>query len=662
MTSEIDLLLHISNSNKINQIEMQKTNSVSTDNNLQIFNHSLDIIDSKDRCIKKILRIFIYLLPTLISIIFYLIGSSGNFSFYSQTRYFINMILILISSILFAIDYILLFEKKIPVIFAFFPNFFILFLIIIINNGSNGIYTKKLLIYSILTILSLYLIIKTFRYLFRNSFRLFLLIMTILFTIVTLFSDYKMRISCSDWEKGLGGIKIDNKDGCKIKYPKICFIDIFLNWFDFSAFNNNESCESIENNNFDLLKSYIGDLSGKKIAFPRTEYYSFFNKSEQEYFTQNVREDIVIMEMANRTNIDREVIVNFNQKPPVVEINIRRNETLIKERSILFQQYKHSVLSKNVLILYIDSLSRQHFKRQLKNTFNWFNRKYNNFTSEYEAFQFLKYHILGGNTRSNMIPGNFGVNEGGPVYGNHFVEEFKQKGFIAGNAMDYCSREVFESYSEKEKSYLGFSSFDHEFASLYCDPNFGDLSTGGFFLNGPYGIRKHCLYSKPTYEYMFEYMKQFWETYPNEAKMFRFGSMQAHEPTGEVIKYMDNSLNDFLNYFEDKGYLKDTILVFMSDHGLTQTGVSYYINAEDFIIEKSFPTLLIILNKSISSYQLLRNNLRMKEQEMVTAFDIYQTLNSITTGTLRGLFLENHLNNSCEKLHIESIWCKCSDI
>jgi hypothetical protein len=47
---------------------------------------------------------------------------------------------------------------------------------------------------------------------------------------------------------------------------------------------------------------------------------------------------------------------------------------------------------------------------------------------------------------------------------------------------------------------------------------------------------------------------------------------------------------------------------------------------------------------------------------MVTAFDIYQTLNSITTGTLRGLFLENHLNNSCEKLHIESIWCKCSDI
>ncbi len=157
-------------------------------------------------------------------------------------------------------------------------------------------------------------------------------------------------------------------------------------------------------------------------------------------------------------------------------------------------------------------------------------------------------------------------------------------------------------------------------------------------------------------------MKQFWETYPDEPKMFRFGSMQAHEPTGEVIKYMDNSLHDFLNYFEDKGYIKDTILVFMSDHGLTQTGVSYYINAEDFIIEKSFPILLILLNKSVSSYQLFRNNLKMKEQEMVTAFDIYQTLNSITTGRLKGLFTENRLNNSCEKFHIESIWCKCSDI
>jgi hypothetical protein len=261
-----------------------------------------------------------------------------------------------------------------------------------------------------------------------------------------------------------------------------------------------------------------------------------------------------------------------------------------------------------------------------------------------------------------MIPGLFGVKEGGPVYGNHFVESFKQKGFITGNAMDYCAREVFESYLEKERSYLGFSSFDHEFVSLFCDPNFGDLSTGGYFLNGPYGIRKHCLYSKPTYLHMFDYLKQFWETYPSEAKMFRLGSMQAHEPTGEVIKYMDNALSDFLNYFEEKGYLKDTILIFMSDHGLTQTGVSYYINAEDFVIEKSLPTLLIVLNKSISSYQLLRQSLKLKEHEMVTAFDIYQTLISITDGSLRGLFQDKHLNNSCLKLHIESEWCKCSDI
>lgn len=666
MTSEIDLLLQLSNSNSINHIEMQKTNFVSTHNNPHYLDNSLDNIKYKDRCILncilKLLRTFIYILPSLMSITLFLIGSSGNLSFFSQTRYFFNLILILFSSILFAIDYILILEKKIPIFFAAIPTLCILYLIFGLSFGTNGVFTKKVLLYSIFTILTLYFMIKTLRYLFRKYIYLFILLLSLIFFVLTFFFIHKLTTSCEDWDVGLGGIKIDNENSsCKIQFPSVCFINIFLNWFDFSAFNNNESCEDIQNNDYDLLNINLTVINSKLIGFPRTELYSFFNKSEQEYFTTNVRDDLAVMENLNQTISDREVIVNFNNKPPRVEINIKRNETLVKERSILFHKYNQTILSKNVLILYIDSLSRQHFKRQLKKTFDWFDQKYNNRSSNLETFQFMKYHILGGNTRSNMIPGVFGTKEGSTTIGNHFVEEFKQKGYITGNAMDYCSREVFESYSLNEKAYLGFFPFDHEFVSLFCDPNFGDLSVGGYYLNGPYGIRKHCLYSKPTYEYMFEYLKQFWETYPNEGKMFRLGSMQAHEPTGEVIKYMDDALFKFLDYFEKKGYLNETILIFMSDHGLTQTGISHYIKAQDFIIEKSLPTLLILLNKSISSYKILRNNLKNKEQEMISAYDIYNTLTSIPRGINEGLFNKNNLNNSCENLHIDSIWCKCKD-
>jgi membrane-anchored protein YejM (alkaline phosphatase superfamily) len=44
--------------------------------------------------------------------------------------------------------------------------------------------------------------------------------------------------------------------------------------------------------------------------------------------------------------------------------------------------------------------------------------------------------------------------------------------------------------------------------------------------------------------------------------------MEAHEPSGEVIKYMDDRLYNFLTTMQQTGELDDTAVILLADHGL----------------------------------------------------------------------------------------------
>ena len=64
-----------------------------------------------------------------------------------------------------------------------------------------------------------------------------------------------------------------------------------------------------------------------------------------------------------------------------------------------------------------------------------------------------------------------------------------------------------------------------------------------------FSILRRCFYGKDSFEYNFEYFKQFWINYQNNRKYFRLDFIDAHEGTGEVIKYLDQPLFNFLNRF-----------------------------------------------------------------------------------------------------------------
>ena len=105
-----------------------------------------------------------------------------------------------------------------------------------------------------------------------------------------------------------------------------------------------------------------------------------------------------------------EVIVEFNENPyGKIKININYKEFLAKERNI-----KERNEPKNVLFIYMDNLSRNHFYRQYPKTskflkkflsFNGFTPKNNyNPKEKFHGFEFLKYYKFKGATLQNAIP------------------------------------------------------------------------------------------------------------------------------------------------------------------------------------------------------------------------------------------------------------------
>ena len=87
---------------------------------------------------------------------------------------------------------------------------------------------------------------------------------------------------------------------------------------------------------------------------------------------------------------------------------------------------------------------------------------------------------------------------------------------------------------------------DHEFIVPGCDPNFRNPESPYGFFKGPYSIIRKCLYNKEVNNYVFDYAKQFLNTYSEEKKYLELYILDGHEGTGDAIGYLDDPLFDFL--------------------------------------------------------------------------------------------------------------------
>ena len=450
---------------------------------------------------------------------------------------------------------------------------------------------------------------------------------------------FNYKSNCSEWPKGLNNTFIDNnstKYGCQIEFPKRCAFKVLdyiqdytkIRGLDCQSLNTKKLKENILTN---ILSPYINEKT-IRVGFPLTnkdsDCLNDFDGVDGNPLYEFVLKNLV--DMDNKEILDKyfkdkipEISVDFsdNDKGKLI-IDVHFNKTLSVERKLL--EKNSEPYSKNVLLLYIDSVSRANSLRKLKKTMKFFekfmpykgdfNKKY---PSEiFHSFQFFKYHSFKGVTYLNY-PLMF--------YGDKMDDQnntrrpisyyFKQNGFVTCNVHDYCDLENTRNYH----NYTTEEAFDHQYLS--CDRNNDAININVI----------RCLYDKQNMEYFLEYIDQFWRKYKDNRKYASLFTNHGHEGTLNVIKYQDDIIANFLNRLFDDNLLKDTSIIFLSDHGVGMPSVYYLYDF--YRTEIHLPSLYIFINdrKNIS-YEKQYVYIQENQQTLITGLDIYNTLGNIVYG------------------------------
>ena len=467
----------------------------------------------------------------------------------------------------------------------------------------------------------------------------------VLFYIVSLVSTisflyiFLLTISsnCDDWGQGLNNTSIENdelKYGCQIQFPKKCAYKILNGIQDYTKINK-KNCQNFrfKNEKEILLEKSQSDFVNhktKRIGYPLTnkcpvcslDYLFNTDHPLRNYFFKNLvdMDNKEILEKYYK-NIMPEIVIDFsNNSYGDMKINVNFNKTLSEERKLL--ENKTLPYSENILILFIDSVSRVNSIRKFKKTLNFFekfmsyeggfNDKY--ITENYHSFQLFKFYSFEQQTSVNWPFLFYGQKK--EVENKILMTKyFKENGYVTSNVNDFCDKENTRTYHNLTEQEI----YDHQF--INCDPNQAGISS----------VTMRCLYGKPDIQHFLEYTEQFWRKYSNNRKFSTVITNHGHEGSLNVVKYIDESIFNFLNTLFNDNLLKDSTVIFFSDHGAVLPSVYYLFDF--YTIEKALPMFYILVNdrKNIS-YEKQYNHIYNNQQKFVTAFDIYNTLGHLLYG------------------------------
>ena len=508
----------------------------------------------------------------------------------------------------------------------------------IVNKGSDldehGSYNTMayILLFPFITfeIEIIFLLIKSIKE--KNNKLKYFCIIILIFPFFYYF--YQTNKGCKEWEIGLNNIKIENnvkEDKCYIKKPNKCYINLFDGFFNVNIITGLK-CKASRKEKKILLSFLPKNLENlTEFAFPNTIKFPFGYNQNPDFLQNNILKSIYDPKNKDATfySENPEIILKFDKKNiGKIIMKITPNETLIKERREMSKKSKSTI--KNILILYIDSISRNHFKRKLPLTSNLIEnylmgKNTKKKKKKITSFQFLKYHNFKAITQKNVIPMFYGKSNSQKSKDiKNIIEYYKENGFITAQSIDLCSLELYDlgKYYEND---VNWAKFDHENQALFCDPNYNYPKEYFNPLRGPFSMLKRCLYGKEVNDYVFDYGYEFLKAYKNEKKFLRLGFQEAHESSLELIKYMDLKLIKFIQFFIDNYYQDDSIIFIVSDHGNNMVSLHNLIKSEDYFIEKTLGSLFIFFPDKI--FEKYFDDLYYNQQKLITPYDIFFTLN-----------------------------------
>jgi len=600
---------------------------------------------------------------------------------YNLQDIFQDMIKCISSGFILSANLTFILLKLISIIHLFLMLIFIIILLII--DSGNNIYNHGIINFYVFFIglalgfLIIVLIQMSVLMIISKKYKksAILICLTIII-FICIFLVYNLLTSCSYWDKGLDSIQIDNdknKYSCKIERPQTCYINAFNNLFDFSSISNYK-CELQNDHNYnEILNNYnlYYDMEFNDnttvLNFPLTnnDHYSIYNQHDfAKYVIGNIKGDKV-----KDTQNSEIFLVKENNKGKI-EMKINRNNILINERKNL---EKENSKIKNVLFIYIDTLSRAHFHRKFITFSNLLSDLFKDKHNSFESFEFLKYHNFDDiDSNLNIQPMFFGTNDIKLRGENHknIISIMKENGFITAQSSNKCSKDLISLYP-----FELYDEFDHENIAMFCDPSYYNLNPKTTNIKGINSVFKRCLFGLDSYKYIMNYGKLFWETYKDSKKFLRLGFFDGNERSGEVIKYLDEDLTEFVLDLVNNGRFYRTALFLVGNKGGIDSGIYETSKTTEFISEMNLGSWFIILYKKGLDNQIIEN-LRNNMQIFVTPYDIYDSLLSLVYNcydndcdgkmkykSIRGNSVFQIINDSkrnCDNYpEIESVTCKC---
>ena len=498
--------------------------------------------------------------------------------------------------------------------------------------GNNMKWIYKKLFELILSCELISLLIATIIFNYTSKFHLIHLFSNKIILSILFFSVYNFNppnFTCDDWEKGLNNTSIDNNAeiyGCKIKYPKYCQYKVLSKYQDLTKIlgidcshkNFNSRKKFLEESNSPYITKFT-----KKFGFPYTNKGFFCCNDDLDYktFKKYVANNLFDVDNNFNNFSDPEIMVDFSKDSSgELIIDLKYNDSLSKERKKL--ENLNNPYSNNILVLFFDSVSRVASLKQLNKTLKFvenfmsyeggYNYKYPD--EKFHSFQFFKYHSFEGRTAGNYPRLYYGNRrEASNIL--RLTKYFKENGYIT----NYCSHLCQKDNSKTLHNATYLELYDHQM--LLCDPNAPRYSKA---------IRK-CMYGKDDVGFLFDYSEQFWRKYKNNRKFSTLIIDTAHEETGEVLKYLDDVIFNYLSSLFNDNCFKDSSIFLVSDHGLGIQSLFYIF--EFYKIENELPMLYVIINdrKNIS-YHEQYSELQKNQQILITAYDIYNTFNHLLYG------------------------------
>ena len=496
----------------------------------------------------------------------------------------------------------------------------------------------------------------------KNKKIVFLIFIKLELLLIIFYNKNKDNYLCTNWNRGLNDSFISNNKSiypCSIIIPKNkCLIDIVSPLFDISRILNID-CRNRKEKEKYLLKS-LSNLNKfkeiKKIAFPITTIEKDELKGKSPLYSDKlmkyVLNNLINLDDKNMLNNLKkgkqpEIFIDFTENPyGELKQKINFNEKLSEERL----KSGEKIYSNNILFLFFDNLSRQHFYRQYKKTSNFIKKflSFNGFSTEnnpnqrYHGFEFLKYHKFQLSTIYNVIPMFSGVYFNQKNRMISIVKDMKKVGYVTCNVQDVCHKELMKVGNIKKYSYI---EFDHEYSAPSCDPNVNKRGWGLF--SGENGILRRCLYGKESIEHALEYGKNFWKIYKKNKKFLRISNSYGHEYSGEKSKYADDAYFNFLLELYVSEQLHNTTIFLVGDHGNMVMGVYKLFEPNDLKLEQFFPILIIITSDiKNTSFQEQYSEIMKNQQTLVTPFDVYYTLREIIYGrSYKDKLMKEQINN-----------------